>query len=49
MWLSGRQTPDFRTISDFRKDRLGDIRKLFEQVVAICLNHSGALKFALIF
>ena len=26
MWLSGRQTPDFRTISDFRKDRLGDIK-----------------------
>jgi transposase len=38
MWLSGRQTPDFRTISDFRKDRLGDIKKLFEQVVEICLN-----------
>ncbi len=38
MWLSGRQTPDFRTISDFRKDRLGDIKKLFEQVVKICLD-----------
>lgn len=38
MWLSGRQTPDFRTISDFRKDRLGNIKKLFEQVVEICMN-----------
>lgn len=38
MWLSGRQTPDFRTISDFRKDRLGDVKKLFERVVKICLD-----------
>lgn len=38
MWLSGRQTPDFRTISDFRKDRLSDIKKLFEQVVEICMD-----------
>lgn len=37
MWLSARQIPDFRTISDFRKDRLGDIKKLFEQVLEICL------------
>ena len=22
MWLAGRQTPDFRTIADFRKDKL---------------------------
>lgn len=38
MWLSGRQTPDFRTISDFRKDRLGDIKKLFEQVIEMCMD-----------
>lgn len=37
MWISGRQTPDFRTISDFRKDRLGNIKKLFEQVLTICI------------
>lgn len=36
MWLAGRNTPDFRTISDFRKDRLGDIKRLFEQVLNTC-------------
>jgi hypothetical protein len=30
------QEPDFRTISDFRKDRIGDIRRLFTQVLGIC-------------
>jgi transposase len=37
MWISGRQTPDFRTISNFRKERLGDIKQLFEQVITICM------------
>lgn len=36
MWLSGMQEPDFRTISDFRKDRLKDIKKVFNQVLDIC-------------
>ncbi len=36
MWLSGMQEPDFRTISDFRKDRIKDIKKLFRQVLGIC-------------
>lgn len=36
MWLSGRQTPDFRTISDFRKDKLGDFKKIFEQILNTC-------------
>lgn len=36
MWLAGMQEPDFRTISDFRKDRIKDIRKLFNQVLEIC-------------
>jgi transposase len=30
------QEPDFRTISDFRKDRIKDIKKLFNQVLEIC-------------
>lgn len=34
MWLSGRQEPDFRTIADFRKDKLADFKSLFEQVLA---------------
>jgi transposase len=36
MWLAGRQEPDFRTISDFRKDRLLDIKQLFRQVLELC-------------
>ena len=36
MWLSGRQEPDFRTISDFRKDKLKDFKKIFEQVLDTC-------------
>jgi transposase len=36
MWLAGMQEPDFRTISDFRKDRIKDIKLLFNQVLEIC-------------
>jgi transposase len=36
MWLAGQQEPDFRTISDFRKDRIKDIKRLFNQVLVIC-------------
>jgi len=36
MWLAGRQEPDFRTISDFRKDRLVDIKQIFRQVLELC-------------
>jgi len=36
MWLAGLQEPDFRTISDFRKERIRDIKKLFTQVLEIC-------------
>ena len=36
MWLAGMQEPDFRTISDFRKDRMKDIKQLFNQVLGIC-------------
>ena len=38
MWLSGRLTPDFRTIADFRKDKLSDFKKIFEQVLLKCLD-----------
>ena len=37
MWLAGLQEPDFRTISDFRKARIVDIKELFQQVLEICL------------
>lgn len=38
MWLAGRQTPDFRTISDFRKDKLADFKNIFDQVLATCFS-----------
>jgi transposase len=36
MWLAGMQEPDFRTISDFRKGRIKDIKGLFKQVLEAC-------------
>lgn len=36
MWLSGRSTPDFRTIADFRKDKLVDVKKTFVEVLGLC-------------
>lgn len=36
MWLAGMQEPDFRTISDFRKGKIKDIKQLFRQVLDIC-------------
>ena len=36
MWLAGRQNPDFRTISDFRKDKLVEVKGLFIQVLELC-------------
>ena len=36
MWLSGRNTPDFRTISDFRKEKLNNFENIFEQVLSTC-------------
>lgn len=37
MWLAGRQTPDFRTIAMFRKDRLMDFKTVFSHVVELCM------------
>jgi transposase len=36
IWLSGRQNPDFRTISDFRKNKLMDVKKIFLEVLRLC-------------
>ena len=36
MWLSGRQTPDFRTIADFRKVKLVDVKNVFLEVLKLC-------------
>jgi transposase len=38
MWLAGQQSPDFRTIADFRKDKLNDFKSLFEQVLATSMD-----------
>lgn len=34
--LAANNTPDFRTISDFRKDNLDALSSLFYQVLALC-------------
>lgn len=36
MWLSGRSAPDFRTIADFRKDKLVDVKRAFVEVLGLC-------------
>lgn len=36
IFLSGMQKPDFRTISDFRKNNIKEISKLFVQIVRLC-------------
>lgn len=36
MYLSGRQFPDHRTISDFRKRHIDKLSKLFVQIVLLC-------------
>ena len=34
--LSANNTPDFRTISDFRKEHLCELSELFVQLLAVC-------------
>jgi len=36
IYLAGMQKPDFRTISDFRKNHLKELKELFRQIVQIC-------------
>lgn len=36
MYLAGMQTPDFRTISDFRKNNIDLLKDYFIQVVTLC-------------
>ena len=38
MWLTGRLTPDFKTIANFRKDNGKAIRRVCSQFVVICKN-----------
>src|SRR5207245_6542937 len=36
MWLTGRLTPDFKTIANFRKDNGKAIRNVCRQFVVLC-------------
>lgn len=36
IWLSGHQTPDFRTISEFRRKNYRILHELFTQIVVLC-------------
>ena len=36
MWLSGRLTPDFKTIADFRRDNGKAIRQVCRQFIELC-------------
>lgn len=36
MWLTGRLTPDFKTIADFRRDNGGAIRNVCRQFITLC-------------
>jgi len=38
MYLAAMQRPDFRTISDFRKDHLEELKDLFQQIVVISMS-----------
>lgn len=38
MWLTGRLSPDFKTIADFRKDNGDAIKAACRQFVMICRN-----------
>lgn len=36
MWLMGKLTPDFRTISDFRKENAKRLKQVFREFVKLC-------------
>src|SRR3546814_19166278 len=36
MWLTGRLTPDFKTIADFRRNNGAGIRNVCTQFIAMC-------------
>jgi transposase len=43
IYLAAWQQPDFRTISDFRKNNLNELKELFVQIVMLC-KHMGMIK-----
>ena len=36
IWLTGKQTPDFKTIADFRKDNLAPLKAVARQFTVLC-------------
>ncbi len=36
IWLTGKQTPDFKTIADFRKDNLAPLKAVARQFTLLC-------------
>jgi len=36
IWLTGKQTPDFKTIADFRKDNLSPLKAVARQFTVLC-------------
>ena len=36
IWLTGKQTPDFKTIADFRKDNLSPLKAVARQCMLLC-------------
>jgi transposase len=36
IWLTGKQTPDFKTIADFRKDNLAPLKGVARQFTVLC-------------
>jgi transposase len=47
IYLAGMQKPDFRTISDFRKNNLEELKKLFIEILQIC-HRLGMVKLSTI-
>lgn len=43
MYLANRKKPNFRTVSDFRKNNLGILQDLFKQIVQMCY-HLGMIQ-----
>jgi transposase len=38
MWLMKKLAPDFKTIADFRKDKIDCVKGVFKEFVKLCLS-----------
>lgn len=46
-YLAANQTPDFRTISDFRKENLAELESLFVEILELC-KEAGLVKMGVV-